>query len=52
MLKLLQREVERAAAREDEKDKCESEQALSDALTVLGQLESVECTTGGSVPEV
>ena len=42
MLKLLQREVERAAARDAEKDKCEKEQALSDAMTVLGQLESVE----------
>ena len=52
MLKLLQREVERAAARNAEKDKCESEQALSNALTILGPLESRECTTEQVLPEV
>ena len=46
MLQLLQREVERAFARKAENDKCESEHALSKALTVLGPLESRECTTG------
>ena len=52
MLKLLQREVERADARNAEEIKCESEQALSNALTILGPLESRECTTEQVLPEV